>query len=167
MFEKGFNMIFFSVWSHSSEDFNLYFNYKNNLDPTYYGSSRRFLEFLDVKLTFDKEYKRMLVDIFAKATNSFTYVLPNTCFPKNSTETVPKDLASRLRRICDSDDNFEKRSVQYQKCLVAKDYKTIKVKNSFLMSETFPGRKLEDLKTKQLFSFMLQNIIHYSLTLKP
>ena len=46
------------------------------------------LEFLDLKLTFDKEYKRISVEIFAKATNSFTYVLPSTCFPKNSFENV-------------------------------------------------------------------------------
>ena len=30
------------------------------------------LEFLDLQLKFDKEYKRISVDIFAKATNSFT-----------------------------------------------------------------------------------------------
>ena len=39
------------------------------------------LEFLDLKLIFDKEYKRISVDIFQKATKSFTYVLPSTCFP--------------------------------------------------------------------------------------
>ena len=38
------------------------------------------------------------------------------------------------------------------------------------MSETFQGRKLEDLKTITTFQFhatYLHNIIHYSLTLKP
>ena len=35
------------------------------------------------------------------------------------------------RRICDSDDKFEDRSVQYQKNLVARDYKPIKVKKQF------------------------------------
>ena len=82
------------------------------------------LEFLDLKLKFDKEYKRILADVFAKATNSFTYVLSSTCFPKNSNENVPKGVALQLRRICDSDDNFEERSVQYLKYLVAKDYKS-------------------------------------------
>ena len=77
------------------------------------------LEFLDLKLTFDKECKYISVDIFAKATNSFTYVLPSSCFPKNSIENVPKGVALRLRRICDPDDKFEERSVQYQKYLVA------------------------------------------------
>ena len=55
--------------------------------------TKDFLEFLDLKLKFDKEYKRILVDIFTKATNNFTYVLPSTCFPKNSTENVPKGAA--------------------------------------------------------------------------
>ena len=47
--------------------------------------------------------QHILVDIFAKATNSFTDVLPSTCFPKNSTENVPKDIALQLRGISDSD----------------------------------------------------------------
>ena len=51
------------------------------------------LEFLDLKLKLDKEHKRISVDIFAKATNSFTYVLPSTCFPKNNIENVPKGVA--------------------------------------------------------------------------
>ena len=42
------------------------------------------LEFLELKLTFDKEYKRISVGTFAKATNSFTYILPSPCFIKNS-----------------------------------------------------------------------------------
>ena len=48
------------------------------------------LEFLDLKLTFDKEYKRISVNISSKVTNSFTYVLPNTCFPKKNIENVRK-----------------------------------------------------------------------------
>ena len=71
------------------------------------------LEFLDLKLKFDKEYKRISVDILAKATNGFRYVLASTCFPKNSIENVPKGVALRLRRICDSDNKFGEHSVQY------------------------------------------------------
>ena len=89
------------------------------------------LEFLDLKLTFDKKCKRISVDIFAKATDSFTYVLPKTCFFKNSIENFLKGAVLRLRKICDSDDNFEQHSVQYQKYLVARDYKSSKVKKQF------------------------------------
>ena len=61
------------------------------------------LEFVDLKLMFDKEAKKISVDVFSKTTNSFTYALPNTCFPKNNIENIPKGAALRLRRICDSE----------------------------------------------------------------
>ena len=48
------------------------------------------LEFLDLKLKFDKESKQISVDLFAKDTENFIYVLPSTCFPKNNIENIPK-----------------------------------------------------------------------------
>ena len=42
------------------------------------------LDFRDLKLTFDNEYKCISVGTFATATNSFIYILPSPCFPKNS-----------------------------------------------------------------------------------
>ena len=85
------------------------------------------LELLDIQLKFDKESKHISVDVFAKDTNSFTYVLPSTCFPKNN---VPKGVALHLRRICDFDKKFEKRSAEYQNYLIARDYKPGKVKKT-------------------------------------
>ena len=41
-----------------------------------------------------------------------------TAFPN-----IPKGVGLRLRRIFDSDDKFEERTAQYQKYLVARDYK--------------------------------------------
>ena len=90
------------------------------------------LEFLDLKLIFDKESKRISVDVFSKATNSFTYVLPNTCFPKSNIENIRKAVALRLRRICDSENKFEKRSKEYQNYyFIARDYKARKVRKQF------------------------------------
>ena len=89
----------FLVWPHSAEDLNLFFNYMNKIDRTKKTQytmevAKDVLEFLDLKLKFDEEHKRILVDIFAKATNSFTYVFPSTCFPKISIENLPKGTAS-------------------------------------------------------------------------
>ena len=42
------------------------------------------LELLDLNLKFDKECKQISVDVFAKDTDSFTYVLPSMCFLKNN-----------------------------------------------------------------------------------
>ena len=64
------------------------------------------LEFLDLKLKFDKESKQISVDVFAKDTDSFTYVLSSMRFPKSNIESIPKGVALRLRRVCDSDEKF-------------------------------------------------------------
>ena len=88
------------------------------------------LEFLGLKLTLDKESKQISVDAFAKDTESFTYVLPSMCFPKNNLESIPKGVALRLRRICDSDEKFEKHSAEYQNYLIARDCKPGKVKKT-------------------------------------
>ena len=73
---KKFRDDIFLVWPHSAEDLNLFFNQMNNIDRTKkiqftMEIGEDVLEFLDLKLTFDKEYKRTSADIFAKATNSF------------------------------------------------------------------------------------------------
>ena len=72
------------------------------------------LKFLDLEPIFDKMSKNLSVDVFSKATNSFAYVFPNICFPKSNIENIPKGVALRLRRICDSGNKFEKRSKEYQ-----------------------------------------------------
>ena len=95
------------------------------------------LEFLDLLLKYDKVKCKISVDVYAKPTNSFTYVLPTTCYSKNSINKIPEGIALRLRRICDSDEKFEMRSKEYQKYLVTRDY------SPSLVSEQF--NKVKDL----------------------
>ena len=78
------------------------------------------LDFLDLSLHINEDNK-ICVDVYAKPTNSFTYVLPSTCYPKKSINKVPKGIALRLRRICDSDEKFDIRSSEYQNYLIAGD----------------------------------------------
>ena len=133
---KRFRDDIFIVWPRSIDELDLFFGYMNKVDPT---KKIQFtmevatdtLEFLDLKLKFDKESKQISVDVFAKDTDSFTYVLPSTCFPKNNIENIPKGVALRLRRICDSDEKFEKHSAEYQNYLITRDYKPGKVKKNF------------------------------------
>ena len=120
------------------------------------------LEFLDLKLKFDKEYKRISLDIFAKATNSFTYILPSTCFPKNRTENFPKGVALRLRRTCDYDDKFEECSVPYQKYLVARDYKPSKVKKQFFDVRNISMEEARRPKNNNNFSASCNLITQYN-----
>ena len=61
------------------------------------------------------------MNILPEATNSFTYYFL-ALVPKSNIENVPKGVALRLRRICDSFSKFHKRSIEYQKYLIARDY---------------------------------------------
>ena len=108
----------------------------NNIDSTEKTEftmevAKDILEFLELQLKFDKVSKIISVVIFSKATNSITCVLPSTCLLKTNIENIPKGVALRLRRICDSDSKFEKRSAEYQNYLIARDYKPSKVKKQF------------------------------------
>ena len=63
------------------------------------------LEFLDLKLKMFNG--KISVDVFSKPTNSFTYVLPSTCYPNRNIKNVRKGIAQRLTRICDSDEKYD------------------------------------------------------------
>ena len=78
------------------------------------------LEFLDLKLKMVNG--KISVDVFSKPTNTFTYVLPSTCCPNRNIKTVCKGNALRLTRICGSDEKYDKRSEEYQKYLIVRDY---------------------------------------------
>ena len=84
------------------------------------------LEFLDLKLKMVNG--KISVDVFPKPTNSFTYVLPSTCYPNRNIRNVPKDIALR---ICDSDEKYDERLEEYQKYLIARDYQPGSVKRQF------------------------------------
>ena len=60
------------------------------------------MEFLDLKLKMVNG--DISVDDFSKPTNSFTYVSPSFYYPNRNIKNVPKGIALRLRRICDSDE---------------------------------------------------------------
>ena len=59
-----------------------------------------YLEILDLILKWEND--EITVYVHSKPTNSFTYVLPTTCYPRKSRNNIPHVIALRLRRICDS-----------------------------------------------------------------
>ena len=87
------------------------------------------LEFLGLKLKIAEG--KIRVDVYAKSTNSFTYTLPNTSYPKNNICNIPKGIALRLGRICNDDETFDKRSSEYQIYLIAREHKPLHVKQQF------------------------------------
>ena len=104
---KRFRYSIFVLWPHGRESLTLFLDYINTLDPTQkmkftmeVAEPDNYLEFLDIKLKWKNG--KITVDVHSKPTNSFTYVLPTTCYPRKSRNNIPHVIALRLRRICDS-----------------------------------------------------------------
>ena len=54
--------------------------------------------------------------------NLLIVALPTTCYPRKSINNIPRGIALRLRRICDSDEKFKHQSEEYKNYLIARDY---------------------------------------------
>ena len=101
------------------------------------------------------------MDIFSKATINFTYVLSSTYFPRSNTENIPNAVALHLRRICDFDSKFEKRSAEYQKYLITISYKPSKVKKQFSDVRNILTEETRRPKTKSNFSTSCNIVRHF------
>ena len=88
-----------------------------------------YLELLDFKLKW--EDGKIAVDVHSKPTNSFTYALPTTCYPRKSISNIPHGIALRFRQICDSDEKCKHWSEEYKNYLIAKDHHPGLVTNRF------------------------------------
>ena len=64
----------------------------------------------------------MMVDIHSELTNSFTHVLPTTCYPRKSINNIPHRIALRIRQICGSDEKLKHWSEESKNYLLARDY---------------------------------------------
>ena len=124
---KRFRDDIFVLWPHGRESVVLFLDYINTLDPTEkikfimeVAEPGNYLEFLDLKRKW--ENGKITVDVHSKPTNSFTYVLPTTCYPRKGINNIPHGIALRLRRICDSDEKFKQWSEEYKNYLILRDY---------------------------------------------
>ena len=132
---KRFRDDVFVLWEHGTASLTSFLDYLNTVDKT---GKIKFtmeiaggtgLEFHDLKLTINEG--KIRVDVFAKSTNSFSCTTPNTYYPKNNICNILKGIALRLRRICDDDEAFVKRSSECQNYLIARDHKPSIVKKQF------------------------------------
>ena len=122
---------------HSLEELHTFFEFMNSIDTfgkikftMSVANSSSTLEFLDLSLHIN-EHNKICVDVYAKPTNSFTYDLVSTCYPKKSINKVPKGIALRLRTIRDGYEKFDIRSSEHQGYLIVRDYNPTLVKKQF------------------------------------
>ena len=108
------------------------------------------IEFSELKLKL--ENSNIAVDVFAKPTNSFTYVLLTSCYPRKSLNKMPRGIALRLRRICDTDEKFNSRSIEYKNYFISRDYKPSIVNKHLAHVSTLSRQQTSQKSTNQKMS---------------
>ena len=149
---KRFTDDVFVLWEHGTASLSSFSDYLNTTDKTgkikftmqFAGGTG--LEFLDLKLKINEG--KIRVDAFAKSTNSFGYTTHNTCYPKNNICNIPRGTALRIRRICEDDETFEKRSSEYQNYVMARDHKPSIGKNQLSEVKKKTRSKARQKETK-------------------
>ena len=133
---KRFRDDVFVVWTHGTAKLPSSLDYLNNIDDTgkiiftmQITDDVNGLELLDLKITCLND--KLSVDVYSRHTNSFTYVMPSTCYPMKNINKVPQGIALRLRRICDTTEKYESRDDEYKNYLLARDYKPSLVDEQF------------------------------------
>ena len=106
-----------------------------------------YFEFLNLKLKW--EDGKIAVDVHSKLTNSFTYALSTTCYPRKSINNILHGIALRPRRIYDSDEKFKHRSEEYKNYLIERDCHPGLVYKQFQKIERTPRHNTRKRNTKR------------------
>lgn len=95
----------------------------NNVRP-------RSVDFLDCNIWINEKNK-LETDLFVKATDCITFLMPSSCHPGHICKNIPYSLAYRLKRICSSCTNFVIRLKELETNLLSRGYSKKIIKNAF------------------------------------
>ena len=142
----------FSFWEHGEEALMEFLEFLNAIYPTIkftVNFSTQSLEFLDVLISIqnDESERRITTSVYSKPTNVHQYIMPNSSTPKSSLQGIAKGVATRIRRICSDEADFQDKSKLYQKRLVDRGYNEAFIANEF--SEVAKMQRKTALTRKQ------------------
>ena len=84
---------------------------------------------LDLKTAIDNN--KMTTTVYSKPTDSHLYLEASSCHNESSKNGIIKGVALRLKRICSTVEEFQKKSSEYMAYLVARGHSPQRVKSEF------------------------------------
>ena len=98
-------------------------------------------------MTCTVEDGRIKTDLHTKETDRNMYLLPSSCHPKQKTKAIPLSLALRVVRVCSSPEDRDKRLVELESRLLARDYPRSMVERALEKARKVPRqRALREVK---------------------
>ena len=114
----------FMVWTGSEEELREFLTHINEAHATIkftWTWSRDQVNYLDVQI---KNSNGMIeTDLHIKPTDKHQFLFSSSCHPRGCKQSIPYAQALRLRRICSTNEVFNKRADELSKYLVARGYR--------------------------------------------
>jgi len=101
--------------------------------------------FLDVEIS--KVNNKLTTTVYSKPTNSHMYLHGQSCHPSSSINGISIGVATRLRRICSSDDEFDTKAKEYKGFLAARNHKPAVISQAFDSVRNIPREEVRNTKT--------------------
>ena len=123
----------FFIWTHGEEKLTDFFNFCNSFDPHIkfeQTKSTTSIPFLDVQVI--NSNGKISTDLYTKPTDTHQYLNWTSCHPRHTKTSIPYSLALRLRRICSTNDFFEKRARELHNILLERGYKNKLIKECIM-----------------------------------
>ena len=113
-----------ALWHGTEEKLDGFFTFLNTLNTdlkfTMEKGGKK-LCFLDLEITLTSE-NVLTTTVYSKPTDSHLYLHADSCHNKSSIDGISKGVALRLRRICASDEEYKKKSIEYSSYLTTRGH---------------------------------------------
>ena len=113
----------FTVWTGTEEELNEFFEFINTLSPDLKFTmevGRNVLCFLDLKISIVDG--KLETTVYSKPTDSHLYLHQQSCHNLSSIKGIRKGVALRLRRICSTNEEYDKKASEYIQYLVERGH---------------------------------------------
>ena len=114
----------FTIWCLGEASLETFVEDLNQAHPTIKFTvewSRSSIPFLDTRVLLKNG--QLTTDLYVKSTDTHQYLAANSCHPRHCKEAIPFIQALRMCRICSTNDDFKKRSLEQKSHLLDRGYK--------------------------------------------
>ncbi len=152
------------LWSGSETELLLFHSYLNNTNRNLklsldFSSSE--INFLDLKISKDVNGD-LHTSIFRKPTDRNTILRADSFHPPWLTDNIPLGQFQRLKRICDSEEDFEKNAQDMTQRFRARGYQHKTIFRAYNKAKCLPREQLLAPKQKEQHSDQAYFVTHYS-----
>ena len=105
------------------------------------------IPFLDVSCSIKQG--RIETDLFTKETDKNQYLLPTSCHPKQTTNSIPFSLGLRIVRICSNTETRDVRLHEMKEKLIARNYNQDRVDSSIKKAKAVPRDRALKIANRQ------------------